>query len=301
MQSYVQTEQLGIAQTKVRVNKLSNVALTTAPVGNHNQMAHLSANIGSLGAMRDDLSIEELRKLDPMAVSPVFEDRPIYFALKRMMDFTLTVLAMIFLLPLMAVIAVLVALDSSGPVIFTQERVGARRIRRNGRIYWQRTTFRFHKFRSMYTDADQELHRQFVQAYIAGDYEKMADIQPKKEGADMFKLNGDPRVTRIGKFLRKTSLDELPQFWNVLRGEMSLVGPRPPIPYEVEMYSEKSMERLAAIPGLTGLWQMEGRGEMGFDEMVELDREYIKRQSLWLDIKILFGTIPAVLMSKGAK
>jgi len=117
----------------------------------------------------------------------------------------------------------------------------------------------------------------------------------------MFKLNGDPRVTRIGKFLRRTSLDELPQFWNVLRGEMSLVGPRPPIPYEVEMYSEKSMTRLAAIPGLTGLWQMEGRGELGFTEMVKLDLEYIQRQSLWLDIKILFGTIPAVLMSKGAK
>jgi len=301
MQSYVQTEPLGMAQAKVHVNKLSNVALTTAPIGNHNQMARLSANIGNLGAMRDDLSIEDLHKLDPMAVSPVLEDRPVYFALKRIMDFTVTLLAMVFLLPLMAVIAALVALDSSGPVIFTQERVGARRIRRNGRIYWQRTTFKFHKFRSMYTDADQELHRQFVQAYIAGDHKKMADIQPDKDGADMFKLNGDPRVTPIGKFLRKTSLDELPQFWNVLRGEMSLVGPRPPIPYEVEMYSEESMKRLATVPGLTGLWQMEGRGELGFNEMVELDLKYIKRQSLWLDIKILFGTIPAVLMSKGAK
>ena len=301
MQSYVQTEQLGIAQTKVHVNKLSKAALVTAPIGNRNQMTRLSANIGNLGAMRDDLSIEDLRKLDPMAVSPVLKDRPIYFAMKRVMDFTVTLLAMVFLLPLMAVIAFLVKRDSSGPIIFVQERVGARRVRRDGRMYWQQTTFKFYKFRSMYTDADQELHRQFVQAYIAGDHKKMSELQPDKEGADMFKLNGDPRVTRIGRFLRKTSLDELPQLWNVLRGEMSLVGPRPPIPYEVEMYSEKSMGRLAAIPGLTGLWQMEGRGELGFEEMVDLDLEYIKRQSLWLDIKILFGTIPAVLMSKGAK
>lgn len=134
-----------------------------------------------------------------------------------------------------------------------------------------------------------------------GDHEKMAAIQPDKDGADMFKLNGDPRVTSIGSFLRKTSLDELPQLWNVLKGEMSLVGPRPPITYEVQNYSEESMGRLATVPGLTGLWQMTGRGELGFDEMVELDLEYIENRSLWLDIKILFGTVPAVLLSKGAK
>jgi len=201
----------------------------------------------------------------------------------------------------MAVIALLVRLDSPGPAIFTQKRVGARRIRRDGKVYWQRTEMEFRKFRSMYVDADQELHRKFVAAYIEGDEEKLSEIQPEKNGRNTFKLNGDPRVTHIGSFLRKTSLDELPQFWNVLKGEMSVVGPRPPIPYEVEMYSERSKGRLATVPGMTGLWQMTGRGELGFDEMVELDLEYIERQNLWLDIKILFGTIPAVLFSRGAE
>ena len=116
----------------------------------------------------------------------------------------------------------------------------------------------------MRTDASPDLHRQFVQAYIEGDADKMTEVQPDKQGADMFKLNGDPRVTKVGKFLRKTSLDELPQLWNVLQGHMSLVGPRPPIPYEVEMYSDESMKRLATVPGMTGLWQMTGRGEFGF-------------------------------------
>ena len=201
----------------------------------------------------------------------------------------------------MAVIALIIAWDSPGPVIFKQQRVGAKAKRHNGRMYWQRQDFTFLKFRSMRTDASPELHRQFVHAYIEGDDDKMAEIQPEKKGADMFKLNGDPRVTKVGKFLRKTSLDELPQLWNVLQGHMSLVGPRPPIPYEVEMYSDESMKRLATVPGITGLWQMMGRGELGFKEQVELDVEYIERQSTWLDLKILVGTIPAVLLSKGAK
>lgn len=299
MQSFIQTEQMQIAQPKIKVTVSSNRASTQRRGQSRNPF--LTADSDSLDILREDVYFEDLYRSDPLSVGFIVDDRPVYFFLKRVMDFTVTLLSMVFILPLMAVIAALVALDSPGPAIFTQERVGGRRVRRNGRVYWQRTTFKFYKFRSMYTDADQGLHRQFVEAYMNGDHEKMTAIQPDKNGADMYKLNGDPRVTRIGRFLRKTSLDELPQLWNVLKGDMSLVGPRPPITYEVANYSGKDMERLTTVPGLTGLWQMAGRGELGFAEMVDLDLEYIECQSLWLDIKILFGTIPAVILSRGAK
>jgi len=299
MQSFIQTEQMQIAQPKTKAAATSNRAAFQGRSQSRNPFP--PADSDSLDILRENIQFEDMYRSDPLAVGFIVDDRPIYFSLKRVMDFTVTLLSMVFLLPLMAVISVLVMLDSPGPAIFTQERVGGRRVRRNGRIYWQRTVFKFYKFRSMYTDADQGLHRQFVEAYMNGDHEKMADIQPDKNGADMYKLNGDPRVTRIGRFLRKTSLDELPQLWNVLKGDMSLVGPRPPITYEVDNYTEKDMGRLTTVPGLTGLWQMTGRGELGFSEMVELDLEYIETQSLGLDIKILFGTIPAVILSRGAK
>ena len=149
--------------------------------------------------------------------------------------------------------------------------------------------------------ADQNLHRKFVEAYIAGDDARMSSIQPDKKGATKYKLNGDPRVTRIGQFLRKTSLDELPQIWNVLKGDMSWVGPRPAIPYEVERYSSWHLRRLEAHQGMTGLWQVKGRGELGFDDMVRLDVEYVDNQSFGLDLKIIFGTVPAVLLKRGAQ
>lgn len=228
-------------------------------------------------------------------------DQVYYYFLKRVLDVTLVTVALGLIWPLMLVIALAIKFDSPGPVIFSQERVGVRRRRVNGKYRWEQTRFTCHKFRSMKVNAEQDLHRKFVEAYIAGDQERMKAIQPDKGGAVKYKLNGDPRVTRVGKFLRKTSLDELPQLWNVLRGELSLVGPRPAIPYEVESYSSWHMRRLEAIQGMTGLWQVKGRGELGFNEMVELDIEYVETQSFVLDLKILVGTLPAVLLSKGAK
>jgi lipopolysaccharide/colanic/teichoic acid biosynthesis glycosyltransferase len=255
----------------------------------------------SLGA-QTELSFEQVHELDPLAVSPIQVDRSAYFFCKRALDLVLTVTALVLLLPVMALVALLVAWDSPGPVIFAQQRVGSRRRVRNGRFYWQRTLFTMYKFRSMRVDAAPELHRQYITAYIAGDEAGMDALQPKKGGANTrFKINGDPRVTRIGAFLRRTSLDELPQLWNVLCGDMALVGPRPPILYEVEMYRPWHLERLHAAPGLTGLWQVTGRGDLGFDEMVKLDVEYARTQSLWQDIKIMFGTLPAVIFSKGAQ
>jgi lipopolysaccharide/colanic/teichoic acid biosynthesis glycosyltransferase len=255
-----------------------------------------------IGAGLSELTFEEIHQLDPLALSPIQADRPVYFFCKRVLDLFLTGAALVALLPVMALVALLVAWDSPGPVIFTQQRVGARRRVRNGQFYWQRTLFTMYKFRSMRVDAAPELHRQYISAYIAGDEASMAALQPKKGGANTrFKLNGDPRITRVGAFLRKTSLDELPQLWNVLCGDMALVGPRPPILYEVDMYRPWHMERLHAVPGMTGLWQVSGRGDLGFDDMVKLDVEYARTQSFWLDIKILFGTLPAVLFSKGAE
>jgi lipopolysaccharide/colanic/teichoic acid biosynthesis glycosyltransferase len=152
----------------------------------------------------------------------------------------------------------------------------------------------------MWTNVDQKLHRQYMEAYIAGDQVKMANLQPDPKAAISFKLAGDPRVTKFGRFLRQTSLDELPQLWNVIKGNMSLVGPRPPIAYEVEMYSLYHLQRLATIPGITGLWQVNGRCELGFDDMLRLDVKYIKNQSLILDLKILLLTPRAIISQKGA-
>ncbi len=227
--------------------------------------------------------------------------RPIYFFFKRLFDMTLALLAMALIWPLMLVIMILVKVDSPGSAFFAQQRVGVRRRRVNGKVYWEQVLFTCYKFRSMRVDADQNLHRKFVEAYMAGDDAQMASVQPNKNGKTKYKLNGDPRVTRIGSFLRKTSLDELPQLWNVIIGDMSMVGPRPAIPYELESYSAWHKRRLEAYQGMTGLWQVKGRGDLGFNEMVALDVEYTEQQSFWLDIKILLGTVPAVLLNRGAQ
>ncbi len=304
MQTIAHAEKFQLAQgasSSVSMSPTTRSAELGHPYPNHVADTDPEGNPDRLAFLQEDIRFEQLHRADPLAIGPLVDSRDVYFAVKRLLDLGITATALIFLAPLMAVIALIIAWDSPGPVIFKQQRVGAKPKRHNGRLYWQRQDFTFLKFRSMRTDASPDLHRQFVQAYIEGDADKMTEVQPDKQGADMFKLNGDPRVTKVGKFLRKTSLDELPQLWNVLQGHMSLVGPRPPIPYEVEMYSDESMKRLATIPGITGLWQMMGRGELGFNEQVELDVEYIERQSTWLDLKILVGTIPAVLLSKGAK
>ena len=226
----------------------------------------------------------------------------LYFVAKRAMDLLVVVLSLVFLLPLMAFIALLIKWDSPGPAIFRQERVTARRRVRDGQVQWEEVPFTIYKFRTMRTDAKSTLHRQFIEAYIAGDDTRMAALQSAQQAEDAkYKLVADPRVTRVGNFLRKTSLDELPQLWNVLLGNMSLVGPRPPIPYEVELYQYHHHDRLRTIPGLTGWWQVKGRSATSFEEMVRMDVEYIQQQSLWLDIKIIIMTVTAVTYGKGAR
>jgi len=225
-----------------------------------------------------------------------------YFVAKRIMDLVIVALSMVFLLPLMAFIAILIKWDSPGPAIFRQERITARRRIRNGQIYWEEIPFTIFKFRTMRTDAKSTIHRQFIEAYIAGDDKRMADLQSAQRAEDaQYKLVQDPRVTRVGSFLRKTSLDELPQFMNVLLGNMSLVGPRPPIPYEVELYLYHHHDRLRTVPGITGWWQVRGRSATSFEEMVRMDVDYIRRQSAWLDIKIIIMTVTAVVNGKGAR
>jgi lipopolysaccharide/colanic/teichoic acid biosynthesis glycosyltransferase len=206
----------------------------------------------------------------------------------------LAVLMLVFLFPAMLLIAILIKLDSSGPAIFVQKRIGSRRRSRDGQTTWEIRAFPCFKFRSMVHNADQSAHQAFIEAYIKGAVER------SDSSGCPFKLTNDPRVTRVGHILRKTSLDELPQLVNVLRGEMSLVGPRPDVPYSVESYSAWHCERFAALPGLTGLWQAKGRSNVTFDQMVRMDIEYVRNQSLWLDLKILLLTIPAVLSGRGA-
>jgi lipopolysaccharide/colanic/teichoic acid biosynthesis glycosyltransferase len=226
------------------------------------------------------------------------QDATSYYQLKRILDVTIVLFSLILLLPLLFAIGILIKLDSSGPAIFVQECVGAKKVKINGRTQWIVQTFPFFKFRTMRTDIDSKLHEEYMKAYIAGDESKLAEQEGKSTTS--YKLTGDPRVTRVGKFLRATSLDELPQLWNVLRGEMSLVGPRPPIPYEVEVYNKEHFRRFGTLPGITGLWQVSGRCETTFEEMVQLDLEYIEMKSIWQDIKILLLTIPAVISERGA-
>ena len=200
---------------------------------------------------------------------------------KRMMDIIVSAAGLLVISPVLLVVAVLIKLDSPGPVFFIQERVGL-----NGR------TFRMIKFRSMRADSDPAIHKKFLEEMIqAGDGRHELDA----DGKPVYKIVNDPRITRLGRFIRKTSIDELPQLFNVLRGDMSLVGPRPPIQYEVDAYKDWHMKRLYIRPGMTGLWQVSGRNRLTFDQMVQLDIAYIEQWNLRTDIKILFRTIPVVL------
>ena len=218
------------------------------------------------GINQADASIESLWRARQW---PLYES-----FLKRLLDLVFTSLGLVASAPIWVAILIAIKLDSPGPSIFVQERVG-----RHGR------RFRFYKFRSMYVDAEQRL----------------AEVESKNEVVGpVFKMRRDPRVTRVGSFLRRTSLDELPQLINVLKGDMSLVGPRPPIPREVENYRPNDMVRLSVNPGLTCLWQINGRSNVGFDQWMEYDREYIRNMSLWLDLSILVRTVGAVLSMRGA-
>ncbi|MDA8233297.1 MAG: sugar transferase [Clostridia bacterium] len=195
-------------------------------------------------------------------------------AVKRVIDIVASALGLVLLAPLFALVAVAIMVDNPGPVIFKQKRVG-----KNGRI------FDFYKFRSMVVNAE-ELREELAAANEAD--------------GPVFKIKHDPRVTRVGAFIRKYSIDELPQLFNVLKGDMSLVGPRPPLTSEVEEYGDWEWRRLEVTPGLTCIWQVSGRSNISFDKWIELDIYYIENWSLWLDIRILLQTIPVVLTGKGA-
>lgn len=230
-----------------------------------------------------------------VTLSAEASEKEIYFVCKRCADLCLAAVLLILLLPLLLLIAVLIKIDSSGPVLFTHERVGAKRLQVRGQARWVVGNFRMHKFRSMVQDADSAMHEAYIRDFVEG------RVQPNEKQGGKFKLTNDPRITRIGRVLRRTSLDELPQLLNVLKGEMSLVGPRPVPPYEVACYRPGDHKRLAALPGITGLWQVNGRCRVSFEEMIQMDLEYIRNASLWLDLEILLLTIPAVFCGRGAE
>lgn len=228
--------------------------------------------------------------------------RNTYFASKRVVDFVLALVIAILLLPMMLIIGIIIRFGSPGPAIFTQKRVGAKRTIVNGEEIWETYSFTMYKFRSMHNKASSDRHQEFITAYIKNNKSQMdaMNVGCDTTQSSMYKLVNDPRVTNIGRFMRKTSLDELPQLWNVIRGDMSLVGPRPAIEYEVDMYESWHLKRLSAKPGLTGLWQIEGRSNTSFDEMVQLDINYVENQSMLLDLTIFALTPISVLFSKDA-
>ena len=199
----------------------------------------------------------------------------LYSVTKRLIDIVGSLCGIILLSPLFLIVAILIKLeDPKGKVFFAQER--------NGRYP---KTFKMYKFRSMVHNAE----------------ELLADLMDRNEQTGpVFKINDDPRITKVGKFIRKTSIDELPQLFNVLKGDMSLVGPRPPIPHEVDQYNSYQMQRLAVKPGLTCIWQVSGRNNIGFDEWVDMDIEYIQNRSLWLDIKLIFKTVGVLFGDENA-
>jgi lipopolysaccharide/colanic/teichoic acid biosynthesis glycosyltransferase len=248
--------------------------------------------------MQPRISLNSLQENDPLATNVVPRDHLVYFASKRVLDFILAFIALLLFSPLFLMVAILIKLDSPGPILFKQDRVSVRRRMVNKIIYYQWVSFRCYKFRTMVCDADPSLHKSYVQALINNDFESMATLQ----GGDtqLRKLTHDPRITRLGRILRKSSIDEIPQFINVIKGEMSVVGPRPAIPYEVEMYKAWHFRRLETKPGITGLWQVTARCTADFDEIVKLDIQYVDQQSFWLDLKILIRTPIAVLSCKGA-
>jgi len=202
------------------------------------------------------------------------KQKTIYRVVKRIMDVLCSVLAMIVLLPVFLITAVAIWIEDGGPVIYSQERNGI-----NGKV------FRMYKFRSMCRDAE-KLHKNLLKSNEAD--------------GPVFKMKRDPRVTKVGRILRRTSIDELPQLINILRGDMSIVGPRPIVTYETERFNDYQKQRMAVKPGLTCYWQCRGRNDIPFDEWIELDLKYIKDECFWVDLKIVFKTVGIVLSGRGA-
>lgn len=204
----------------------------------------------------------------------VLNDTLAYIAGKRLFDLAVGLLVFVFVIPIVPLIALMIKLDSPGPVFYLQDRIG-----RGGR------PFRFYKFRSMYREADRRRNE--------------LESRNEQEGP-VFKIKADPRITPVGQFLRRSSVDEIPQILNVLRGEMSIVGPRPPLPVEVARYQPWHRRRLDVKPGITCLWQIAGRSQIGFDEWMRLDMEYLRTRSLRTDLAIFLKTLPAVMARRGA-
>ncbi|MBT4310651.1 MAG: sugar transferase [Anaerolineae bacterium] len=229
----------------------------------------------------------------------IARERSSYYITKRIIDFVVALGLLVLLSPLMLLISVLIFIYSPGPIFFVQERVGAKSRPFSKYSFWKRQNFKCYKFRTMKLNADSSVHRAYVKALIENDQKEMSALQGVD--TDVRKLLRDPRLIRPGKFLRKTSLDELPQLWNVLRGDMSLVGPRPAIPYEVEMYEPWYSVRLEAQPGITGLQQVMARSAVDFEKQMKLDIQYVESQSLWLDIKIILQTPFVVVSGRGAE
>ncbi|NNF63258.1 MAG: sugar transferase [Acidimicrobiia bacterium] len=209
--------------------------------------------------------------------------RPLYDVLKRLLDIVVGGVALVLTSPVLLLTALAIKLGSRGPVFFRQQRVGR-----------GEQEFTLVKFRTMHPHNDDSIHRQYAKDLIRG----TAESRVNEKGEEIFLLD-DPRITRVGKWIRKISLDELPNLLNVLAGDMSLVGPRPPITYEVEEYDEHSRRKLLVKPGMTGLAQVNGRGSLTFEEIIEYDLEYVRNRSFGLDLRILAKTIPAVLFPKG--
>jgi len=277
------------------------------------QKSILSAMLARVGAiLQDNLSLEQFSQIrisfhffpdkwdhdisqrpsDPALYPDLLRDDKrgkLFWLTKRVMDIGGSLLLLTIALPVFLIVAVAVKISSKGPILYRQQRVG-----QHGK------PFTFLKFRSMYVDNDPTVHKNYIMQLIAG----QAQRYPAKgngHGMGIYKLTKDDRITRVGAFLRRTSLDELPQLWNVLRGQMSLVGPRPAIPYEVAAYQTWHRRRVLEVkPGITGLWQVEARGRVEFDEMVRLDLRYARNWSPWLDLKILFRTPRAVIAGGGA-
>lgn len=256
------------AVSRERVEELENIFLF---LEDHGINARLALDI--FPHMIARVHIEEIGDT-PLLTFTTIPTNEVALLVKRLVDIVLSAAALVLLSPLFAVIPVLIKLTSPGPVLFVQKRCGL-----NGRV------FDFYKFRSMYVGSEKMKPR-------------LASLNENDGPA--FKMRNDPRITPVGRFLRKTSLDELPQFWNVLKGDMSIVGPRPPIPSEVARYERWQRRRLSMKPGLTCLWQVSGRSLLHFHDWMRLDLQYIDNWSLWLDIKIMFKTIPAVFSGKGA-
>lgn len=281
--------ELECALTHTDANEIL-IAMDDAPYDQLILLADMCSSTGKvvriysnlLEVVAEKLNVEFYSALPVIMLSPR-NKRNGYLRVKRGADLVIAALGLVLLAPLFAMIALGITASSRGPVIFRQHRIG-----KGGK------PFEFIKFRSMLTDADATTHKEYVTAFISG-----SGRAQKASSCRTYKIQDDPRIFPFGRFLRKTSLDEFPQLYNVLRGEMSLVGPRPCLPYEWDCYDEWHKNRLEILPGCTGLWQTLGRSSVTFEEMVILDLYYISNMSLWLDLRIVLQTFPVILFGKG--